>query len=317
MTKIITHGGNAHLDDVMACALALVDRTWDRMGLEPGQRSMDIALGKACEDVVIERREPTPEELEDPKVLVLDVGGHYNPGKGNFDHHQFPRGTKESAMSLFAASVGLPSGAFDGTAEYEPDSAKYPTDSLAGFLENAFPWFRTRIALDACGPFATAKESGVEWSVVEKFLGPMEDVVLKMFENADSADRVFVAAKLAEMVLRKHMAWERVYSSVKYDRPWWADGEFTVADFTDADPHDAEACSDMFTRYVNGVAVFHDSRGEGLTLLRLRDDPRIDFTKVKDDPEVAFCHNGGFIVKTKSKDPEKAWRLVEDAYTGR
>lgn len=315
MTKIITHGGNAHLDDVMACALALVDWTWDRMGLESGRCSVDIALGKACEDVVIERREPTPEELEDPKVLVLDVGGHYNPGKGSFDHHQFPRGTKESAMSLYAASVGLPNGAFDVTEEYEPDSAEYPGDSLASFLEDAYPWFRTRVALDACGPFAAAKENGVEWGVVEKFLGPLEDVVLKMFENADSADRIRVVAPLAETVLRRHMAWEKVSSSMKYDHPWWADNEFTIADFTNADPHDVEACSDMLTRYVNGVAVFHDNRGEGLTLLRLRDDPRIDFTKVKDDPEVAFCRNGGFIVKTKSKDPEKAWRLIEDAYT--
>ena len=193
-------------------------------------------------------------------------------------------------MSLFAASVGLPDGAFDGTAEYEPGSAKYPMDSLAEFLD-AFPWFRTRVALDACGPFATAKDNGVEWSVVEKFLGPLEDVVLKTFENTTSADRVFVVAKLAEMVLRRHMAWEKVSGSVKYDRPWWADGEFTVADFTNADPHDVETCSDMFTRYVDGVAVFHDNRGEGLALLRLRDDPRIDFTKVKS--------------------------LIEDAYTGR
>lgn len=37
----------------------------------------------------------------------------------------------------------------------------------------------------------------------------------------------------------------------------------------------------------------------------------------KDDPEVAFCHDGGFIVKTKSKDPGKAWRLVEGAYVDR
>ena len=73
----------------------------------------------------------------------------------------------------------------------------------------------------------------------------------------------------------------------------------------------------MFTKRVNGVAVFHDNRGEGLTLLRLHDDPRIDFTRVKNDPEVAFCHNGGSIVKTKSKDLDMAWILVEGAYIGK
>ena len=313
--KIITHGGNAHLDDIMACALALVDRTWSYRE-EHGEAAMEKALDGACEGVVIERREPTAEELENREILVLDVGGHYRPELNDFDHHQFPKGTKESAMSLFASSIGLPDGAFDGTAEYEPDSTKYPVDSLAGFLEEAFPWFRTRVAVDACGPFAAAKENGVEWGTVEKFLGPLEGVVLKMFENAEPEARVDVVKPLAEMILGKHRAWERVATAVKYDRPRWADGEFTIVDFTKANPEDVEACSDMVTRCVNGVAVFHDNRGEGLTLLRLRDDPRIDFTRVKNDPEVAFCHNGGFIVKTKSKDLDRAWLLIEGAYTG-
>ena len=316
MEKIITHGGNAHLDDVTACALVLVDRTWGCM--ENGRAAtMEAALADACEGVVIERRDPTEDELADPHVLVLDVGGRYEPEKGNFDHHQLPRGTKESAMSLFAASIGIPNGGFDGTGEYVPDSAEYPGDSLASFMEDAFPWFRTRVVLDACGPFAAAREAGIEWGTIERFLGPLEDIVLKMFENAEPEARVDVVRPLAEMVLRRHAAWERVVSAVKYDHPRWGDGDFTVVDFTKADPADAEACSDMFTRHVDGVAVFHDDRGDGLTLLRLRDDPRVDFTRVKNDPEVAFCHNGGFIVKTKSKDLGKAWRLVEGAYVGK
>ena len=47
--------------------------------------------------------------------------------------------------------------------------------------------------------------------------------------------------------------------------------------------------------------------------MRLHDDPRIDFTKVKDDPEVAFAHVGGFIAKTKSKNLDEAWRLIDSA----
>lgn len=315
MKKIIVHGGNAHLDDVVSCALALVDRAWSY--LERNEVPVEEALGKACEGVVIERREPTAEELGDPHVLVLDVGGRYEPGKNDFDHHQLPNGTKESAMSLFAASIGLPNGNFDGAAEYVPGSAEYPGDSLASFLEDAYPWFRTRVALDACGPFATAKEKFVRWAVIEQFLGPCEEIVLKVFEDAEPEARVDVVMTLAEMILRRHAAWARVASTVKYYRPYWADGEFTLADFTKADPADTEACSDMFTRYVNGVAVFHGNRGKGLTLLRLRDDQRIDFTKVKNDPEVAFCHNGGFVVKTKSKNFDMAWRLVEAAYVGK
>lgn len=316
MKKIITHGGNAHLDDLMACAIALVDRTWG--SLENGRAATaEAALADACEGVIIERRDPTEDELANTHILVLDVGGRYEPEKGNFDHHQLPNGMKESAMSLFAASIGLPNRNFNGTKKYVAGSAVYPVDSLASFLEDAYTWFRTRVALDACGPFATAKKKLVRWDVVEQFLGPCEEIVLKAFEDTEPEARVDVVKPLAKMILRRHAAWARVVARVKYDHPWWADGKFTIADFTEADPADAEACSDMFTRYVTGVAVFHDNRGEGLTLLRLRDDPRIDFTRVKNSPEVAFCHAGGFIVKTKSKDFDQAWLLIEGAYIGK
>ena len=292
--KIITHAGKAHLDDLMSCAIAIAHlRIWE-----------DLA------DVEIERRDPTCEELDNREVVVLDVGNRYEPTNSNFDHHQLPRGSHDSAMTLLAANLGVPNGL--SLDEYNPGDAEFPMDSMASFLD-VFPWFRRRAELDSCGPFATAKSAGVEWKVVESFLGPFEDLVLTEFEK----DPVAIASKLADMITRKWKAYSKVLAARKVDYPWWADGDFAIVDFTTADPAEAEEVSDALTAKINGVAIFHDNRGEGLTLLRLHDDPRIDFTKVKDNPEVAFCHNGGFIVKTKSKDPDKAWRLIEDAYIGK
>ena len=289
--KIITHAGKAHLDDLMACAIAISHlRIWD-----------DSA------DVTIERREPTCEELNNREVVVLDVGGRYQPTNSNFDHHQLPRGSKDSAMTLLAANLGVPGGLSLG--EYNPGDAEFPMDSMASFLEDVFPWFRRRAELDSCGPFATAKSAGVEWKIIESFLGPFEDLVLAEFEKDPAA----VASKLADMITRKWKAYSKVLAARKVDYPWWGDGDFAIADFTAADPTEAEEVSDALTAKINGVAIFHDNRGEGLTLLRLHDNPGVDFTRVKDDPEVAFCHNGGFIVKTKSKDLDKAWRLIDGA----
>lgn len=288
---IVTHAGKAHLDELMACAIAIAH---DRM------------FG-GDSDFEIERRDPTESELEDSKILVLDVGGRYEPEKGNFDHHQLPRGSRDSAMTLLAADLWIPDGEFVGG--YVPGDPEFPVDSVAEFLSAVFPWFRRRAELDACGPFATAKAAGTDWATVASFLGPFEDMVLADFER----DPVAVAAKLADMVVRKWEAYSRVVGAVRCDRPRWGDGDFEIADFTAADPKDAEEVSGALTAKVRGVAVFHDNRGDGLTLLRLHDDPRVDFTRVGDDPEVAFCHANGFVVKTKSKDLGKAWGLVERA----
>lgn len=314
--KIITHGGKAHLDDFVSCALAVVDAAWRRM--EFGERSdhpitLSAAIAETIQDTIIYRREPTAEELEDKDVLVLDVGGQYDPRKGNFDHHQLPRGSKDSAMTLFAANIGLPDGNFDGSV-YEPGSP-FPVDSLAEFMETAFPWFRTRAEIDSCGPFATAKAKGVEWGTVASFLGPFEDMILGQFEEERiPMNRVMLIDQLARMIAEKFDAYRRVASTVKRKSPWWAEG-LIILDFTTCDPKDAEAVSDIITdREKGGVAIFHDNRGNGLTLLRLKDDPKIDFTKVKEDPEVAFAHAGGFIAKTKSKNLNKARRLIESSY---
>lgn len=67
ITKIITHAGQFHADEILACALLRV-------------------LGF---DAPIERTyTPSESDFADPAVFVLDVGQRYEPEKGNFDHHQ-------------------------------------------------------------------------------------------------------------------------------------------------------------------------------------------------------------------------------------
>lgn len=71
-TKIITHEGIFHADEVLAIAYLR-------------------AIGVVSKDTAIERRNRstiTPEEMMDPAVLILDCGLQYAPALGNFDHHQ-------------------------------------------------------------------------------------------------------------------------------------------------------------------------------------------------------------------------------------
>jgi uncharacterized UPF0160 family protein len=64
--SIVTHPGVFHADDAMSVALT---------NFLTGTR------------LPVERRNPTSEELEDPSVLVLDVGGIFDPSRSDYDHH--------------------------------------------------------------------------------------------------------------------------------------------------------------------------------------------------------------------------------------
>jgi uncharacterized UPF0160 family protein len=100
ITKIITHPGLFHADDV--CAVA-----WLRFWTSP-------------RELPVERRNPAPEELADPSVAVVDVGGQNEPSLRNFDHHQKGGAGKRWDTQIPRASFGQ---VFDATSPKEDNQA--------------------------------------------------------------------------------------------------------------------------------------------------------------------------------------------------
>lgn len=277
MNKIIVHGGNAHLDDFVSCAEAMVARSWD---CGEGE-----TIEKVAGETIIERRDPTTAELDDPETVVLDVGGVLDAEKACYDHHQLPRGSHDCAMTLFAHHVPMPSGG--GT--------------LYDAMARLYPWYETRAALDSNGPFATAKENGVEWSTVASFLGPFEDIVLDAFIAATPETRAQVVLPFAKDIITKLAAERRVLDSIER---WITAQGVDVINFTEADPADVDVVSDVILAPVSsGVAIFRDKRGPGYAILRIKDDPRVDLSKTKDMPCMAFAHANGFYATTKEPLP--------------
>ena len=85
--RIVTHHGNAHRDEFLACAII-----------------MSLYQNREIE---LRRGTPTPEELDSADVFVIDVGCRHEPGLLNFDHHQFQRGTISCALSLVLDYIGM------------------------------------------------------------------------------------------------------------------------------------------------------------------------------------------------------------------
>jgi len=84
--KAITHAGIFHADDVFAAAYLMLHKNTE---------------------IKIIRRDPTPEELTNPNVIVFDIGGQFNTGLNNFDHHQWENKPSRGEGEIPPSSSGL------------------------------------------------------------------------------------------------------------------------------------------------------------------------------------------------------------------
>ncbi|MEO0663582.1 MAG: MYG1 family protein, partial [Planctomycetota bacterium] len=126
---VVTHPGGAHKDDLLAVSVLV-----------------------ALHGCPVERREPTSEDLADPAVAVVDVGGAHDPARANFDHHQFPRDHRPTcSLSLVLDALGL----------YE-DALKF------------CDWLETAEHFDSRGPKRTAEWLGVPRRAVSQLSSPID-----------------------------------------------------------------------------------------------------------------------------------------------
>ncbi|MEM0895948.1 MAG: MYG1 family protein [Verrucomicrobiota bacterium] len=282
---ILTHPGSSHKDEFLACCLLL-----------------------AKHGVPVVRREPVPSDLDDPSILVVDVGGEHDPARGNFDHHQFPREHEPvCALSLVLQDLGL----------YE-DARKF-----CDWLEPA-EWFDTR------GAKGTAKWLGVSRDILFKLNSPMDVTLLRRFareERLETGDVLYemmrwVGEDLLDYIvsLRDRLKFIGDHSEV-WELVPAEDEAFKVLFMPRTDPLPAEPSAGL-ERYLDSVGlgekvaglVYPDRRGTGYGLSRHNDDPRLEFTEIEGEPEVHFAHARGFVAKTSAVDKSRLQELMKTAW---
>lgn len=287
ITKILTHPGGAHKDDVLAVAVL-------------------IALHSAP----VVRREPTANELSDPSVAVVDIGGVHDPETMCFDHHQLPRDHPPiCALSLVLQHLGL----------YE-DALQF-----CDWLETA-EWFDSR------GPNATAKWLGVPRRAISRLNSPIDITLLRRFANTTElqpGETLYELMRFVGADLLDHLRASRARLDLvaKHSQLWSIDhaGETLQAVFL---PRTDEALSSSgpsqaVASYIRSRSEFHESvaalvypdrRGAGYGLARYEDHPRLDFSRVESEPDVHFAHTRGFMCKTTATDPERLQALIAGAW---
>lgn len=277
---IITHPGGAHKDDLLAaCVLA------------------------SLHGAPIVRREPSAEELADPTVAIVDVGGDHAADKLNFDHHHFPREHPPTcALSLVLDHLGV----------YE-DALHF-----CDWLEPA-EWFDSR------GPNKTAEWLGVPRRAISQLNSPVDITLLRRFAKCeelspDDALYKFMCFVGEDLLTYLQQARERINFVAKHAEEWsiLCGGEKCTAVFLPRTDPPAEEPSTALANYVRAekaegeiaAMVYPDRRGEGYGIGRYEDHPALDFSKVENESDVHFAHKSGFMCKTSATDPARLQELI-------
>ena len=276
---IIVHPGGAHLDEILATGL--------------------VCRSKGA--VPVYRRKPTEADLADPSIWVLDVGRRHEPELNNFDHHQFDRDVVECALSLVAKHLGL-------------------HDLLSGR-----EWYMGQVRIDVQGPRRVAEDLGLNKPVPPDLESPLDLGLVQLWMATDGdqvppfvvqAVTAIVDALVAEAeMFDDELARLRTCTDVRRV----AGLPVLVHETVPYEPVSMRLRAEWEEEHgeVIPVSVGYDSRGPGMALNRLDDDPRIDFVRISSDDRVAFAHGGGFVAKTKARrGGDAVVSVVEGAVVG-
>lgn len=278
---ILTHPGTAHTDDFLACAV----------------------LSARFPGVPVFRREVTPAELQDPRIWVVDQGLAWDPGTGNFDHHQDTPGV---------------SGACALTLVLEHLSGKSREE-----LRNNLPWLLMMEQWDNNGPATCAREAGIPVETLFSVqISPLGPLLLQWFseqEDVQTGDALAVTLQqIGKAVLAgldaKAKAWSHFEESAVVLRiHGWKGIHLPESE--------REGCGDMklLNQWVReahpdtAFTITPNPRG-GTSLFRRGDNPEITFEHLAGVPGVSFVHKQGFLAV--AEDEKRALELLPSVLCG-
>ncbi|HEY0255103.1 MAG TPA: hypothetical protein VGC41_26430, partial [Kofleriaceae bacterium] len=250
---------------------------------------------------------PTPSELDDPEVAIVDVGGSHDPARSNFDHHHFPREHAPTcALSLVLEHLGLYKDALQ----------------FCDWLEPA-EWFDSR------GPKKTGEWLGVPRRAISQLNSPIDMTLLRRFAQAsriEPTDPIYLFMKMVGDDLLEYLrvARERLDFVAGRVQRWSIpkDGGTIEALYLPRS-ETADEPSAMLGSYIRAnkldtvihAIVYPDRRGGGFGIGRYEDHPSLDFSRVEREPDVHFAHKSGFMCKTSASEPARLQELVTLAWT--
>jgi len=260
---IIIHPGGAHFDELLAVSLILA--AFPDTGFS------------------VQRRNPTPRELDDADVWVIDVGGRHQPEKKNFDHHQ----SLDQCASFVLVARHL---------NFEQRLSVHS-------------WWTYKDRVDRFGPFKAAAEHGI------KRLGfadsPLESWFLNLFAQ-NPTDLVPLLRAFGQRMLDEADALNAQFDFWQSCETVQVKNKIVLIGLT-SDSTGSQRFSERMKTPAS-VCLSYDRRGNGWRLARLNDAAGVDFSRLEGHAEIKFAHKSGFVAKTKERLPlQEVLALVETA----
>ena len=281
---ILTHPGGAHKDDLIAVCVLI-----------------------AIHGAPVVRREPTQSELQDGGVAIVDIGDVHEPKQSNFDHHGFPRQHPPTcALSLVLDHHGLYADALH----------------FCDWLEPA-EWFDSR------GPKKTAEWLGVPRRAISQLNSPIDITLLRRFSKKISlaqGDPLYEVMRYVGQDLLDFLrvARQRIDFVAQYAQRWSIAHQGTVIEtiFLPRTEPATDEPSIAVGNYIRdegledliAAIVYPDGRGAGYGIGRYNDHPKLDFSRVQNQPDVRFAHTSGFMCKTTATSPARLKSLIMAAW---
>jgi len=268
--NIVTHSGQAHADDLLALALILIK---EANGDQSKANILRVANGKA-------------EDWPHAK-FVVDIGKQYDPVKGWFDHHHFPKDAPpDCAFTLIAKHYGI--------------------------ARDSMNWIERLALLDSKGPFvwfeATFGRPAKNMTEINNFLDP--DVFNWFTRSANMTYKNPMAFfKALDMVipwLENELSYaEKKGSNIEFARSHLQImdmGSFKFAFFNQREMRGVGELCDIIAAEDPSIIVSGkpDDRGDGFSATRWNNSMRVDFLPCKDETNCVFAHENGFCLKWKN-----------------
>lgn len=285
---IVTHNGNAHLDEYLATAW--LKAKYPHLGLI---RTND-------------KNPNLPFFIEHEEYYVVDIGRKHDPTKNNFDHHQFSSDEKPTcAFSLVLKAHGV----------YE--------DAL-----QAWNWLKNLEVYDSKGPVALKSALNCREADFDPIgiLSPLEKMLLAEFSEVGTSivghwwntgsmlhESFNSYANMKALVCSPAVQWITLHTN---------NGSVSLVIVSKVVGPAIKAAGFMaLTRLLKSidtsVAIIAtaDTRGDGYSLVRVDDNHKVDFRRVDGDIDVDFVHANGFLAKTAIVSEKDVIRLCRKAST--